>query len=181
MHSLISVVFHQKTPFKAFFFETKGVSQKTLTKQFEFVLVNSPHLHTFCESNGPDLRSFAQQLLSKQCNEDDSNKYGCSFPNLSGDAQLIVPKWDIYKNELANIPTSAYSHLASFLRECPSDQINSVWKIVASQYSLEIHKFAMNSAYPIWLSTSGMGVSYLHFRLDKRPKYYTFPNFAQEK
>jgi hypothetical protein len=27
---------------------------------------------------------------------------------------------------------------------------------------------------PVWLSTAGAGVSWLHVRLDDRPKYYAF-------
>jgi len=30
---------------------------------------------------------------------------------------------------------------------------------------------------PRWLSTSGLGVSYLHVRIDKRPKYYSFDEY----
>jgi hypothetical protein len=26
---------------------------------------------------------------------------------------------------------------------------------------------------PLWVSTSGLGVSWLHLRFDRRPKYYT--------
>ena len=29
-------------------------------------------------------------------------------------------------------------------------------------------------AMPTWLSTAGMGVSWLHVRLDSQPKYYGF-------
>jgi hypothetical protein len=29
------------------------------------------------------------------------------------------------------------------------------------------------SSAPLWLSTSGLGVAWLHVRLDERPKYYT--------
>ncbi len=36
------------------------------------------------------------------------------------------------------------------------------------------------AAKPVWFSTSGMGVAWLHFRLDKRPKYYTYRAFAEE-
>ena len=36
------------------------------------------------------------------------------------------------------------------------------------------------AAKPVWLSTSGMGVAWLHFRLDQRPKYYTYRAFAEE-
>ena len=34
---------------------------------------------------------------------------------------------------------------------------------------------------PIWFSTSGSGVAWLHFRLDSRPKYYTYKPFKIEK
>jgi hypothetical protein len=30
------------------------------------------------------------------------------------------------------------------------------------------------SAKPVWLSTAGAGVSWLHVRLDDQPKYYGF-------
>lgn len=30
---------------------------------------------------------------------------------------------------------------------------------------------------PRWLSTSGLGVSYLHVRIDSRPKYYSFDEY----
>lgn len=33
--------------------------------------------------------------------------------------------------------------------------------------------------YPIWLSTSGLGVYWLHMRLDRRPKYYTYEPFKE--
>ena len=31
---------------------------------------------------------------------------------------------------------------------------------------------------PVWMSTSGAGVSWLHIRLDSRPKYYQYRPFA---
>lgn len=33
---------------------------------------------------------------------------------------------------------------------------------------------------PVWLSTSGMGIPWLHMRLDQKPKYYSFEPFARE-
>lgn len=32
---------------------------------------------------------------------------------------------------------------------------------------------------PVWLSTAGMGVSWLHVRLDARPKYYGFAAYRE--
>jgi hypothetical protein len=34
---------------------------------------------------------------------------------------------------------------------------------------------------PIWLSTAGMGVAWLHIRLDERPKYYSHKPYAVAK
>mmetsp|Transcript_9405 Transcript_9405/g.21189 ORF Transcript_9405/g.21189 Transcript_9405/m.21189 type:complete len:541 (+) Transcript_9405:444-2066(+) len=36
------------------------------------------------------------------------------------------------------------------------------------------------AADPVWLSTSGMGVPWLHVRLDSSPKYYTYHGFVPE-
>ena len=36
-----------------------------------------------------------------------------------------------------------------------------------------------HNSRPVWLSTSGMGVPWLHMRLDQVPKYYTYEPFAQ--
>lgn len=174
--------FLKNAPYEAFFFETKGVSSKTASKkQFEFVLVNAPSLKSFCQINGPDLNSFAEQLsaptTTSTIQDNTNNEYGCSFGNLSGDAQLVAPKWDL---KLPHTPSpSAYAHLASFLREAPKIQIASIWNMVAKQYVSVITNKQDNEKV-VWLSTSGMGVSYLHFRLDERPKYYTFHQFKKE-
>mmetsp|Transcript_22709 Transcript_22709/g.27857 ORF Transcript_22709/g.27857 Transcript_22709/m.27857 type:complete len:283 (-) Transcript_22709:133-981(-) len=144
--------------YKAFFLETKGTSFQNAEKQFEFVLVNSIGLHDFCERNGPDSDTFEKHLNCPfTC---------CSFMNLSGDATLIVPK---------NL--GLYSHLALFLRNAEDDEITNFWQLVALKYS---NALSQSPSKSFWLSTSGMGVSWLHVRIDRRPKYYTFRQFAQE-
>lgn len=69
-----------------------------------------------------------------------------------------------------------YGHLAAFVREGPSQQVAETWKHVAQEYMKQIND--MNEK-PIWLSTSGLGVAWLHFRLDRRPKYYTFKPYRK--
>jgi hypothetical protein len=32
---------------------------------------------------------------------------------------------------------------------------------------------------PTWLSTAGLGVIWLHLRLDSRPKYYSYRPYAE--
>ena len=81
-----------------------------------------------------------------------------TFPNLGADATLVVP--------CPIGERGCYWHLADFLRRGPVDQIDELWRCVA---------VAMNDRVgvrPVWLSTAGMGVAWLHIRLDDRPKYY---------
>ncbi len=80
------------------------------------------------------------------------------FPSLGGDATLLAPS-----------PIDAatdYAHLAAFLRTADERQIQALWCKVG------IHVAASLRDEPIWLSTSGLGVAWLHVRLDSMPKYY---------
>ena len=84
------------------------------------------------------------------------------FPNLSGDAYMIVP---------AKYAHVQYTSLASFVRHAPDDQADALFlqtgMAVLSRLNDE----------PLWLSTAGMGVPWLHIRLDSRPKYYKYPPY----
>ena len=81
-----------------------------------------------------------------------------AFDNLGGDATLVVPC------PLAS--PDAYAHLAAFVRKAPAPQVHALFRRVAEE------SLARLSARPLWLSTAGMGVYWLHVRLDARPKYY---------
>lgn len=54
----------------------------------------------------------------------------------------------------------------SFLHYGSPTQVDALWRSVGAAM--------INLLYdaPTWLSTAGMGVSWLHIRLDERPKYY---------
>ena len=82
------------------------------------------------------------------------------FENLGKDAILVVP------SPLGSEP--AYSHLAAFIRYAPENQRHLLWRIVGQTVQNEI------SARPLWVSTAGGGVDWLHVRLDSRPKYYGY-------
>ncbi|MGI9319636.1 MAG: DUF6940 family protein, partial [bacterium] len=82
------------------------------------------------------------------------------FPNLGGDALMILPS--------PVDEDSPYSHLLTFLRAAPSDQVHKFWQLVGDSLSARI------SNTPVWLSTAGGGVSWLHARLDDKPKYYVY-------
>jgi hypothetical protein len=137
------------SPFQAFFWEAPPVTKATLQQPYEFVLVASPSL----ASVNPNPTPFAKQLESAQNNI-------VVFENLGKDATLIVPC------QLGN--ENAYAHLATFVRNAPETQVQELFKTLGE--TLEQH---LNDQ-PTWVSTSGLGVYWLHVRLDSHPKYYSF-------
>jgi hypothetical protein len=123
-----------------------------LDREFEFALLNCEPLN-----RQVDRHAFAQHFENVR----DAAQSVVTFQNLAGDAILVAP---CPKAEELDI----YAHLASFLREAPAEQCDQLWNCVASRMQNRI------SDRPVWLSTAGMGVAWLHVRLDDRPKYYGY-------
>lgn len=93
-----------------------------------------------------------------------------SFENLGKDASLVVPR---------PVPSSGSTiqygtHLASFLRGATTTQKLLLWQKVG-EVALAITSDP--SDRPYWLSTSGLGISWLHIRFDKKPKYYNWKEY----
>ncbi|MCA9839185.1 MAG: hypothetical protein KC422_19900 [Trueperaceae bacterium] len=144
----------QDSPFKAFRWETPAIDKQSLERKFEFVLLDSPGL-----SDMPDRVSFAEHF-------EQANSQGISvFENLGGDAVLVVPA--------PLTEASAYAHLADFIRNAPERQKRALWSSLG--FALEDRL----SNRPLWLSTAGGGVAWLHVRLDSRPKYYHYAPYRQ--
>jgi hypothetical protein len=141
-------------PFAAFRWETPAVNAATMEQRaFECVLVNDPNLE--CAA---DVRTFAKFFRSHAKND------VATFPNLSGDAVLVVP---------CPLAKLTYPHLATFVRQAPEPQQQALWRQVAEAMFSELPKRT------VWLSTAGAGVAWLHVRLDSRPKYYWYRPYKQ--
>lgn len=138
-------------PFAEFRWETPPVTATTVTRPFEFVVLNSPGL-----ARRPDPEAFAEHF-------DAANVV--VFPNLGRDAVLVVPC------HVADV--SAYGHLAAFVRLAPEPQRHALWQAVGDAMAGRV------GTNPVWLSTAGAGVSWLHVRLDDLPKYYGFAPFRE--
>lgn len=139
----------------AFFWELPPVSlSSAASTPFEMVTVAATGL----AAAGADAGPFSRQLgpcagtLSIQ-----------SFPNLGGDATLVAPC------AAAGVPSDVYSSLASFVRGAPAEQAAKLWREVGAALSVTLRR---RGAEPTWVSTEGSGVSWLHVRMDSRPKYY---------
>jgi hypothetical protein len=142
-------------PVVAYRWETPAITATTAERQFEFVLLDAPGL-----DRAPDSDAFADQFRTAK-----DGQRVVAFPNLGNDAVLVVP--------CPAGPATAYPHLAAFVRNAPDAQKHELWRTVGAAMEARL------GPNPVWLSTAGMGVPWLHVRLDSRPKYYGFAPYQQ--
>lgn len=132
--------------FEAFFWENKPMLNSNLDTKYECNVINSD----FLAGKSPDVQTFRSYFKEDQ--------EVVSFPNLGKDAQLIAP-CPVNQNE-------GYAHIGTFIREAPEPQMQDFWQTVGEEMLNEMKD------EPRWLSTSGLGVFWLHARIDSVPKYY---------
>jgi hypothetical protein len=142
--------------YPAFFWELPALSRTAISNPFECVMIRSDAL--------ADMRSdpsdFANHLKP-------GGRVVVSFRNLGGDAVLIVPR------QISGL--DCYGHFATFVREAPREQQHALFQILAD----EIEKL-LEAGMRFWISTSGLGVPWVHVRLDSHPKYYQYRPYAEE-
>ncbi len=120
------------------------------TYPFFAVLVPSQ----FPSSNPSAYRKYLNQLSHEELIT--------TFPNLSGDALLLIPK-----------DTGDYGHIADFCRNADNKLIQTLWKEVGKlTYQAIIDEQIM------WCNTHGHGVPWMHIRLDQTLKYAAFPPYG---
>lgn len=137
----------RRAPFTALRWETPAICLERAQREFECVLLDSPALDVVADS-----RDFLDYLQGDAAVVD--------FSNLGGDARLVVPG--------CLSGTANYCHLAAFHRSAPIAQQHALWQRVAACVEPCL------SDRPLWVSTAGGGVDWLHVRLDERPKYYAY-------
>lgn len=136
----------RESRFESFCWECPPVCHRNRSRPFECVFVSSPSLARMT----PDREAFREHF-----------RPGCptaTFDNLGGDAVLVAP--------CPLEPDIDYGHLAQFVRDAPDAQQHALWQSVGDALQ------ARMGSRPVWLSTAGHGVAWLHVRLDSAPKYY---------
>ncbi len=83
-----------------------------------------------------------------------------TFANLGNDAFLIAP--------CPQASASVYPHLAAFARGASMEQQHALWEQVGEAIVTRLNE------RKLWVSTAGLGVYWVHVRLDSYPKYYSF-------
>ncbi|QDU25740.1 hypothetical protein ETAA8_08100 [Anatilimnocola aggregata] len=136
-------------PYDSFRWETPPLISSNIERDFEFVVVDSPGLAPRAD----------RQAFSEYFNLAQESEAVVTFPNLGRNAVLIVP--------CPLGPDRAYAHLGAFVRTASPEQCSQLWQDVGLALETRIGQ------KPVWLSTAGAGVSWLHVRLDDQPKYYS--------
>lgn len=136
----------REVSFDAYCWECPPITLQNMERAFECVFVSSPLLAAM----PPDSSSFAEYFC-----------LDCSvvtFESLGKDALLVAP--------CPGKQDDNFAHLSRFVATASEDHMSAFWKAVGEALEKRL------GTSPTWLSTAGLGVSWLHVRLDTRPKYY---------
>lgn len=133
-------------PFDACVWECPPVTSASRSRPFECVFLSSPSL----AGMRPEPEVFAEHFRP--------DRSVVTFGNLGGDAVLVAP--------CPADDDRDFSHLAQFIRTAAPAQQHALWQSVGEAMAARV------GIDPVWLSTAGHGVAWLHVRLDARPKYY---------
>lgn len=160
---------HFKGDNRAYFFECPAVTLTTLNRAFEFVLIPSKAL----EGTVADSFAFKEHL-----SEENGEDCVVSFRNIGGDASLVAPclqtpsrNMKLSSDRMSSATAPSFAHLAAFVRSASSFQVTNLWRKVFQEL---LSKLSSGTGEKIWISTSGLGVPWLHVRLDTAPKYYNW-------
>ncbi|MGB3614526.1 MAG: hypothetical protein WBA10_12105 [Elainellaceae cyanobacterium] len=138
-------------PFEAVFWEAPAVTLSSIDRVYECMLLKSNSLDQVDSDPDPFDAYFRSAA---------DDEAVVAFENLGGDAWLVVP--------CPEGPAAAYTHFAKFVREAPDPQRHEFFRVLGCTIEAQL------SDEPLWINTSGLGVHWLHVRLDSQPKYYTF-------
>ncbi len=139
-------------PFDAFFWECSPTIDGS--NRMDFVLVDAPALAQFART-APDRHAFRAHFPS-------GDPEVATFPSLGKDALLLAPNTQ---------SAQPFTDFAYFARRATALQQKAMYQRLS-----QVLQERISASYrtPLWLSTSGMGISWLHIRFDSRPKYYTY-------
>jgi hypothetical protein len=172
---------------KRFLYQTSVIT-RDMDTEYEEKFIESDRL----EKINQDYDPFAEHFIKPK------NKYVTSFLNLSKKSLLVVPvplrdsqkasvpvplrdsqkpsvPVPLRDSQKASIPvpvikankTFNYTTIKDFIDNAPQKQQIALWKHVAKKV-----KQLLKVVDTVYINTHGLGVYYLHVRLDITPKYY---------
>ena len=145
------------TAFSAFFWEMPPVRRGRSDICYEYIVIRSDGM----EHLRPDAGAFKSKL------ETPGSASVVTFRNLGGDALLVAPK------KISDL--ESYGHIAAFVRSAPFAQRHELLRTLGSAITGALG----DNDDRIWVSTSGLGVPWVHVRLDSYPKYYNHEAYTK--
>ena len=132
---------------KAFFWQTKCITS-----------LKDNYVEEFIENKRLDIMEENSSFYSNYI-KSSTNKYATSFYNLSKTSILIIP-----------IPRTGkkFTTLKHFIDNASLEHQKKFWKYVSKEIKSFLKQYGQ-----VCISTHGLGVPYLHIRLDQTPKYYS--------
>lgn len=140
--------------YSGLFWEHPPLTLLDLSQEYECIIYRS--------------NSFDKRLVDEQAFQDfiQLDDLAVSFSNLGKNATLIVPT--------KQIEAASYKHFGVFLEQAKEEQILTLFQEVGKIILEEIKEKER-----VWLNTSGLGVLWLHIRLDTIPKYYKTKRYKE--
>jgi len=133
--------------YQAFYWEHPALTEEFLERRYECILQRSKKLE-----NLPVNENAFKNFIYKQ-------EQVVDIMNLGKNARLVIPTKKTDKE--------IYNHFGKFIRQASREQIIEVFRRLGEKITEEIEKQEL-----IWLNTAGLGVIWVHIRMDTKPKYY---------
>jgi len=133
------------------YFNCPPLTSDDLDNPVEFAILDAPL------RSSTDVESFKDKFVGKSV--------VTSFNNFNADSLMVCP----IPEEGQDV--DIYSSLAPFIRSAPIKQQIAFWARVAKDLDTLI------SERTVWMNTAGDNVSFLHLRLDSKPKYYHYEKY----
>ena len=144
------------TAVPAFFWEMPPLTRGSLSDPFECAVIRGDSLARL----RADPADFAEHL-------DGAAGSVAAFRNLGGDALLIAPR--------RVSDADCYGHIAAFLRAAPAAQQHDLFRMLAHKTEETLDA----TRERCWISTAGLGVPWVHVRVDTWPKYYQYKLYTR--
>jgi hypothetical protein len=147
----------------ACFFEMRPVLRKTnaVNGSFRFALIDG------MPTAKVNKTAFAKKLRQT---DDSDTATAAAFLNLQEDAWLVAPRQQI------GVAAETYTNINTFSANASKDQIADFWRLVGQTIIANDETRTLTDG-PLWISTSGTGVAWLHVRIEHTPKYYKYEDF----
>ena len=149
--------------FPDFFWEAVPVAWEEVRETvFECVIIDADGELL---SRQADSALFDQHLKRGRGSSSPTRSAIATFPNRRRDAMLVAPR------RIGSAERTAYSNLASFVRAAPPGQQAALWAAVAEEFRRAL---MVQPARPLWLSTDGRAVPWLHVRIDTASRHIKY-------